>query len=526
MNKPNILIITTDQMRFDALSYFNTPGYCTPNLDALAKEGHVFDRAYCPAPLCTPARVSMISGLYPERHGAYTIGMSPVPVLQSEDLLGHQMKSAGYSCALVGKTHFVARKIEDAHVAGQDLSEVDGLELNAAIETEEGFWNDFDGPYAGFDFIRHHRHHNAAGQPSAHYLRWLKEKGCPIKEINDLHKGGNKASTEGCWVGMKPEWTQNAWIADESISFIEKTRETNEPWLLMANFQDPHYPYVCPEPYFSAVDMNHVDLGGLKTANAKGKPPFYDYFLKNNDWRDNADTAFWDGICVPNINHYAKVKNPQAAIQAYIGMVNMVDHYVGEIVNHLKKEGLFENTFILFTSDHGEQLGQHGVWGKGPMAYDDNQRIPAIVHWPAGMTLERQGESRHFNLVDIMPTCLDLAGQKDKPFLQGVSHLPWLKGEKLPERRWTMVDQLISQNQHFPDLETVDVHQQTFVYEDYKLVIYSHADYGELYDLGKDPRQDENLWHSDAELRHDLMQKMIQAHMKLSGRMPDRIGPN
>ena len=126
-DKPNVLLITTDQQRWDALSYFKKAGYKTPNLDRLASEGVLFEKSYTPSPICTPARVSMITGLYPTRHGAYSIGMEPVPELK-HPTVAHHLKDAGYATAVIGKTHFVARHLEEKHVAGYEISEEDILD--------------------------------------------------------------------------------------------------------------------------------------------------------------------------------------------------------------------------------------------------------------------------------------------------------------------------------------------------------------------------------------------------------------
>ena len=138
--RPNILIITTDQQRWDALSLWGTPGYDTPHLDALAKNGACFDNTYTPSPVCTPSRVSMITGQYSTRHGAYSIGMDPVPALDGPTI-GTMLGDCGYATAVIGKTHFVARAIEDQHVAGVAL---DG----PCPDTE--YWANFDGPVLWF----------------------------------------------------------------------------------------------------------------------------------------------------------------------------------------------------------------------------------------------------------------------------------------------------------------------------------------------------------------------------------------
>ncbi len=495
-DKPNILILTTDQQRWDALSIWGTPGYRTPNIDRIGLEGACFDWSYSPSPVCTPARVSMITGQYSTRHGAYTIGMSPVPALEGPTL-GSIMGEAGYATAVIGKTHFVARKIEDQHVAGVDLD---------ADCPDSEFWADCDGPYCGFEFVRHHRHHNAAGRPNAHYRVWLEGK-----DLNLDHLHGQKPPA-GEWEGMDPEWTQNAWITEETMDYIE--RSTDRPWMVMANYQDPHYPMVCPKSYFDQVDMTDVDLGGTIEGDMDGKPPFYQRFMDGKYWTDDDDTHFWDGICVPDTKAY-DVYPSREAIQAYIGMCSMVDDYIGRLLDWLEERGQLENTLVIFTSDHGDMLGQHGMWGKGVPAYDDQQRVPGLMMWRAVQSGPIGHVPSHFSHVDILPTVLDAAGVEPQPFVQGVSHVPVLRGETDCVRDWALVD-------HFA---TVNLHQQTLVTGGWKLVCYRHAEYGELYNLTEDPDQRTNLWDAEPQRKAELLLKLAQANMSKTGVMPERIGP-
>ena len=154
-----------------------TPGYHTPFLDELAADGIPYDRAYCPAPVCTPARISMITGQYPSRHGAYQIGMAPVPALEGPTLAG-ELSRGGYATACIGKTHFVARQLEDSHIAG------------TAENPPEAFWDTFDGPYCGFEFLRHNAGHACNQPPNAHYRAWLKRRGTSTSCIRCLTAAG------------------------------------------------------------------------------------------------------------------------------------------------------------------------------------------------------------------------------------------------------------------------------------------------------------------------------------------------
>ncbi len=507
--RPNILIITTDQQRWDSLSLYGQPGYRTPTLDRLATEGVCFDTAYTPSPVCTPARVSLLTGQYPTRHGAYEIGMEAVPAL-SGPTLGSLLGSAGYATALIGKTHFVARRLEHQHVAGH---------ANPTPETPlppAEFWHEFDGPYCGFDFIRHCQSHTCDRPPNAHYRAWLEDKGLDLDALHFARAEDQRARTipDGSWA-IDPEHTQNAWINEESIAWIERQQQAGVPWLCWASYQDPHPPFVCPEPWFSDVDMTGVDLGGLREGEMDDKPPFYGRYVNGKYWTDSDEVSFWDGINVPAHTEYHKIKDPATAIRAYIGMCNMLDAYVGRLLAALERMGVRENTLVIFSTDHGDMLGRHGMWGKGPAAYDDCQRIPALMHWPAAQRGALGRTKAAFNLVDVLPTCCDAAGVATPAFVQGVSQLPVLRGQTDAVRDWALVD----------FLATVHLHQQTFVHDGCKLVVYRHADYGELYDLDEDPDQYHNLWDSPAArpLRDRMLHRLLRANMDADGQMPRRI---
>ncbi len=445
MKRPNILLITTDQQRWDTLSLYGQSGYKTPNLDKLALNGVYFDRAYCPQAICTPARVSILSGQYPSRHGASQIGMSEAPILRTSQTLGYLMKEAGYSTGLIGKTHFVARKDEATHIGGKS----NDLE----------FWKIFKGPYQGFDYMRQGKEHNCNNIPSCSYRAWLDEKGVDIDSYfwrtSDKKLDYNGNGPQGQW-GLAPELTQNAWITEEVISYINRSSKKSKPWLCWASYQDPHPPYVCPEPYYSDVDMSNVNITERLDGEFDNKPPFYKKYAEENQWNDG-NKDFWSGnivSCTWNTHADKNMLSPLDAKQSYIGMVNMLDDYIGRIINQLEKIGEFENTVIIFTTDHGDFLGNHGWWEKGLPSYDDNQRIPAIISWSKGQKKKIGKTNSMFNLVDILPTCLDIAGAKIPALVQGISQLPILTSETEMLRDWALVEY-----QNYPK-----VYQQTIIH--------------------------------------------------------------
>jgi len=504
-DRPNILLITTDQQRWDTLSVYGQPGYRTPHLDDLANQGVCFDRTYCPAPICTPTRVSILTGQHSSRHGSFTIGVEPSPALDGPTL-GRLLGAAGYDTALIGKTHFVARGIEHQHVAGHK---------HPTPETplpDEDFWAGFDGPYLGFDFVRHCQSHTCDRAPNAHYRAWLNRKGLNLDDLHNDRQTGRRVP-DGAWA-IDPEHTQTAWITEESIDWIRNRRDADRPWLCWVSHQDPHPPFVCPEPYFSDVDMTGVDLGGMKDGEFDDKPACLRNFAHGKYWVEDDGTKLWDGINVPAVQ-VDKGGDPAPKIQAYIGMCNMVDDYVGRLLRALDEAGELDNTLIIFTSDHGEMLNRHGLWQKGPAPYDDCQRVPGLIRWAAGQAGPTGRRDAFFNLVDILPTCLDAAGVDVPPGVQGVSQLPALRGEVHSVQDYALVD-LIA---------TVNFHQQTLVHDGWKLVTYRHTAEAELYDLTEDPDQYRNRFDDPAaaDVRQRMLQRLVQANMEAAGVLPTRI---
>ena len=508
---PNLLLITTDQQRWDSLSLYGRGGYRTPVLDRLGAEGRVFDRAYCSSPLCTPTRVSLLTGMYPSRHGAFTIGTPHVPALEGPTL-PRLLKHAGYHSAIIGKTHFVARALEQNHVAGRFDAACDDP------DPDPSFWRDFDGPYVGFDFVRHCAVHTNDRLPEAHYRAWLDERGV---NLDDRHQDRDLAERKdgvprlGRW-DVPLEYHQTEWITSETLDYLRRRQETRQPWFCWTSFQDPHPPYVCPEPYFGDADVSGMDLGGWIEGEFDDKPPFYRRLLEGEYWSDEHRMFCQPGGNVPNASLYDHVADPKTAIRAYVGMCSMIDDHVGRIVEGLDELGCRETTLRGFTSDHGDYLGRHGFGGEGLPPYDDCQRVPFVVNWPAGMADAPRGRSEApVSVVDSPATFLEAAGLEQGVGMQGVSQLPVLTGERERARDWVLVE--------FEP--THEVAQRSFVCGDYKLVIYRDAEYGELYNLREDPDQLTNLWdhESVAPLRARLMHRLARADVQREGRLPPRV---
>lgn len=441
----------------------------------------------------------MITGQYPTRHGAYQIGMAPVPALEGRTV-GRELTRAGYRTASIGKTHFVARNLEGPHIAGDA----------AGREPDESFWDTFDGPYCGFEFLRHNAGHTCNQLPDSHYRSWLRKRG---KNLDHLHwpvKTPDPAGVDSGKWHMDENDTTTAWITREGLQWIEHRTNAGEPWFCMLNYQDPHAPYVCPDPWYSGVDMSTVRLGGYREGEMEQRPPFYRSFIEEGVYRDENGKELADDQKIASLFNAAFPADQHRAYQGYIGMVNMLDAAVGRVIDYLETTGQLDNTLIIFTSDHGDFLGNHGVYEKGAFAFDDCQRVPAIMHWPGAQKGALGMVDGFFNHVDMLPTTLEAAGVPLPQAVQGHSLLPALQGrfDAIPD--WALVDFYVSSR----------LHQQTLVHDDWKLVLYERQSWGELYNLGQDPDQYHNRFdrREDEAVRLRLQRKMVQVNMAVCGR--------
>src|SRR5918997_162271 len=261
---PNILLITSDQHHTTALGATN-PKINTPALDRLAGEGTRFDRAYCPNPVCSPTRASIITGLYPSVHGCWTIGVKlPEDVPTVGQALGHR----GYATGLIGKAHF------------QPLGstpESPSIEAQPTLRDLD-FWRSFHGPWYGFDHIELCRNHADESHAGQHYGVWLEEQG--LSDWRDYFQPwppappGQRRPRHGAWE-LPEALHYNRWIAERSIAFIARAGTAEAPFFLGASFPDPHPPYVVPEPWASMYDPAAMEPGALVPGEHDRNPPHF-----------------------------------------------------------------------------------------------------------------------------------------------------------------------------------------------------------------------------------------------------------
>lgn len=492
--KPNILLITTDQQRADHIGVKGLRAIKTPHLDRLAAEGAHFDRAYCPSPISTPTRMSLLTGRWPSSHGAYSIGVTVDPI--PRPTLPELLQGSGYATAVIGKTHFVRR---------QDEAE----QLTGARQEDPDFYRTFDGPALGFDWIRTCIGHTINCVPDMHYRLFLEEQ-CGESYKQWFPKmGGTTYNHHRTGIWEIPEELQNtAWVAKETEEWLQRQSD-DKPWFCWTSFEDPHEPFVCPEPWYSAVDTDQMTLfEGKREGEFDRKPKIYEQIYRNE--LEGID----DGHGVPCVKSNVQQGWQAAeAMQATLGMIANIDDKVGRILRALEQSGQLDRTIVIFTSDHGEMHGHHGFWGKGMTAYEDCQRVPLLIWGPS--YVDRIGTTQAIaNLADLPATILAMAGVSPAVGMQGIDLSPILQGEAESVQDATIVE----------CQATEKIYQITYVTVDYKLVLYRDSDEGELYHIKNDPDQYDNLWDCEGNqlMKMKLLQQLTQKLLQREGRVSTR----
>ena len=499
--KRNVLLITSDQQHFDTLGVTN-PLIRTPALNRLAYEGTRFERAYCPNPVCTPTRASIITGQYPSQHGAWTIG---VKLPEDVPTVGDILQENGYATALIGKAHFQPLASTPESVS---------LECQPILRDLD-FWRKFQGPWYGFQHIELARNHADESHAGQHYAIWMEEQG--LANWRDYFqpwpRDPKAPKRKHAW-DLPEEFHYSRWTADRSIAFLERCKEKGEPFFVWSSFHDPHPPYLVPEPWASMYDPDDMVPGKLTPGEHDANPP---HFAKTQEAKP--DFSMYRETYGPHgfHSHLIKEEELRRCIATYYGMISLMDHHIGRILEGLDRLGLADNTLVVFTTDHGHFLGHHGLIAKGAFHYEDMIRVPMIVWYPKHVP-QNAASSALQSLVDFSPTFLGAAGVDVPGYMTGLNQFDAWCGKADPVR-----DHVLVENRHEPTL----VHLRTYVDERYKITVYRDHDYGELFDLEKDPGEVRNRWADPeyAEVKSKLLLRFMNATLQCEPtRMPRVAG--
>lgn len=481
MKVPNILWICTDQQRFDTLGCYGNTWVRTPHIDRLAAGGTLFERAFCQNPLCTPSRASFLTGRYPRTTRARQNGQS-IPA--DEVLVTKILADAGYDCGLAGKLHLSTCHPTVASVAERRIA---------------------DG-YTTF----HWSHHPDRDWSTADYNLWLEQQGQEYQRKS--FRGSRFVETS-----MPAPLHQTTWSANKAAEFIEAQAGDSDPWLFSVNIYDPHHPFDPPEEFLQRYldRLDEIPLPNYVPGELEDKPIFQQI---DHHGAYGGQTDFYPFDQMTSKDH-------RLLRAAYWAMCDLIDVQVGRILEALERTGQRDNTLVIFQSDHGEMLGDHGIYLKGPFFYETAVRMPLIVSWP-GVVQPGVRTSALVEFVDIAPTLLEACGLPAFPGMQGRSLWPLLTG-RAPSTHHRDDVYCEHYGTTYPEPGQNSAYATMVRTDSHKLVLLHGLEDGELYDLRRDPMETHNLWCDPASqrLKMALMQRLCDRMAWTVDPLPGREGP-
>ncbi|MGQ9632451.1 MAG: sulfatase family protein [bacterium] len=486
--RPNILWYCTDQQRSDTIRSLGNRYINTPTLDRLVESGVAFTRAYTQSPICTPSRATFLTGRYPSTHHVHRNGNDFFP--PSEVLVTKLLAEAGYDCGFVGKLHLSRSK--------------------GRIERR---------PDDGYR-IFHWSHHPYPDWPEGHdYADWLRnEKGVDPHELY-----GKLKKFYG--PGVPAEYHQTTWCSEMAIRFITEKREG--PWLISINPFDPHPPFDPPPEYLDRYNPSEIPPPLFREEDIERQKAFRGIDQQSVDAVNplvspQGDDEISAGMSLEEMASMPPKSFDGRMVKAcYYAMIELIDDQLGRIIDVLKDTDQLDNTIIIFMSDHGELLGDHGLLYKGCRFFESLVHVPLIVSWPERFRKGLRSDAL-VELVDLAPTLLDAVGLEVPYYMQGKSLFPILTGEANPNHHKPHV---ICEYNDAVDLPNA-THGSMYFDGRYKIAVYHGHSIGEIYDLEDDPGEFENLWNDPEckDLKVELLMKHFDAMMATSGAGIKRTG--
>ncbi|MCY9660145.1 sulfatase-like hydrolase/transferase [Paenibacillus chondroitinus] len=464
--KPNVILIMADQLRLDAI------GAHTPNINRLKEEGIVFERAYCASPICVPARGAFFTGMYPNENGCL--------INRGEDMHALVRPDIEHLYKLMEHTW------DSWHTGKQHLRMKPAVDESPGSQTN---WRKLEGRYEAFLKENHKRVPGGSDYrgivPEMVYGKVTRPKSYSIPAVGLYEEG--------------QEFFIDEFIARDSVEAI-RNRNRSKPFLLNAMFHAPHPPLEIPAPWFDLIKS--VDLPENVGEWCRTQSPLQLYNLTGaigtrytrDDWKQ-----IW---------------------KVYLGLVSLLDQCVGQIIEELKREDLYDQSLIIFTSDHGEMLGSHGLWQKMCM-YEESVRTPLFMKFPADFKPAITSCRSLVSSIDVLPTLCDYAQIQLSSPMSGQSLMPLIAGNTTGRERIFIQYDGNGGRGNFG---------RCIVEGDYKLIVdmFKNETYLELYNVIKDPQERENLAFQEQSYRERIEQMLqhLREHMQATNdllELPNQI---
>jgi arylsulfatase A-like enzyme len=441
--KPDVLVIMTDQWNPRCVGYESDPNVKTPNLDKLAKEGIIFDSNYSPCPVCMPARASLITGLYPHENNLWG-NSNEWYVFPHIAPMFQDIQKAGVTTCQLGKLHWTGGSDFKREFASEkEYHKALGLDHCMDIAT----------PFST---------RNGSGP----YRNMIKKMGLMEEYSKDMTERLKKNQYMVRPSVVSPEYHNDSFVADKAIEFIKK-QPKSKPYCLVASFPGPHTPLDAPGKYAKMYDPDKIEL-----------PPN-----------------------VPENMHYSGTDYDRNSIREaranYFGKISLIDYNVGRIVEETKKRGRWDNTLVIFTSDHGEMIGAQGKMSKGKF-WEESARVPLFLHWPKRIKPGQRSKALT-QLFDVYPTIVEAVGGELSSGHSAVSLLPIATGKTNALR-----DEVFSEISHRGHFDYM-VRTKSFKW-------FKNKDQEYLFDMVNDPYEMHNLINVSE--YGEVVKKLKQRHYR------------
>lgn len=502
----NVLLITADQQRFDALGCHGQPIARTPSLDRLAANGVDYHRAQVQSVVCMPSRSTILTGQYPRTHGVVANGISLPPDAPS---VAEVLRTAGYRTALVGKAHLDPLVDPLQRLAQNRL----------AYAESPAVWHGFE-------------HVELAGKGpivASHYARWLAENHRghlgDFASVLSGDRGGDTGAPEVSHNPIPRSIYHTDWIADRTLDWIATTGE--QPWFCWMSFPDPHHPFDPPRSEVrNRVDWRDVPLPANRPVDVAQTLEILT--AKPSHWLDYYTGRFTNPEGGPtNVVPQGMTDDQVREMTAMIAVENeLIDDAVGRVLDELERCGVADTTDVIYASDHGDLGGDHGLVFKGPYHVDSLLRVPLIWHPAPVAEVQPATIDEPVGLIDIAPTICAAAGLAVPDWMQGAP-LPQVPGSPRERVVTTWDSQFAAVGFHLASIyrdgwlctayapSTRDVGGRFRLYwalwaRDCEVPTYDGSE-GELYHCETDPQQRHNLWNDPAyrSVRDDLVDDLF-----------------
>jgi arylsulfatase A-like enzyme len=497
--KLNVLFIITDALRYDHLGCNGNNKVKTPNLDRLASKAVRFTNYFCTNPICMPNRATLATGLYPNVHGIRSNGIN---LRENIPTIAETLRKKDWHTAAIGKIHhqYWLGAFKHKYFSNEGLDDWANKKVTS---------KNFPSPYYGYDEVELISGNGTVC--AGHYLEWLEEKSSEAaKQMNSRVRNYDNLFSLFC-DPISEDLYNTTYVIERTLDFLKRYVNGDyggKPFYLHCSFPDPHYPLFPPIKYQNmykpeeiALPSNFDDIENLYHHQFLRKhlknPPFKKAFIRESTEDE--------------------VRKLTALTYASI---SYVDACIGRLLASLDKYGLADDTIVIFSSDHGDLMGDHGLLFKGPCPFNGVLQLPLIWKVPG---LTKPSVSRSLvSSIDIPKTILSLLGIKERyhpPDMQGYDITPILKDPKTKVREYCFIE-------NDEEIGPLNSRLRHLITEEYKLTVYEgEPNFGDIYNRLNDPDELHNLWFEPEfkGKRFKLVSQLLHENLKAQSRFPKRI---